>query len=88
MLLMTSLYIHFLYLQPPQSPTHPPVLYYTVTHNISDNGSELAFNTTTNKTILNGASYGEIYYISVFAINAIGKGKVATITFTNGKRRN
>ena len=61
------------------------MLYYTVTHNVSDNGSELAFNTTTNKAILNGASYGETYYISVCAINAIGKGKIATITFSAGK---
>ena len=60
------------------------MLYYTVTHNVSDNGSELAFNTTTNKAILNEVRYGETYYISVCAINAIGKGKVATITFTNG----
>ena len=78
--------IYFLH-QPPQSPTHPPVLYYTVTHNVSDNGSELAFNTTTNKAILNEASYGETYYISVCGINIIGKGKIATITFTNGKRK-
>ena len=82
---MTSLFIHFLYLQLPPSPTHLPVLYYTVTHNISDNGSELAFNTTTNRAILNEVRYGETYYISVCAINAIGKGKVATITFSIGK---
>ena len=45
---------------------------------------ELAFNTTTNKAILNGVSYEEIYYISVCGINAISKGKVTTTTFTNG----
>ena len=39
-------------------------------------GSELAFNITTNKAILNGVSYEETYYISVCAINAIGKEKL------------
>ena len=58
-----------------QPPPHLPVLYYTVTHNVSDNGSELAFNTTTNKAILNGASYGEVYFISVCGVNFVGKGK-------------
>ena len=32
-------------------------------------------------------SYGETYYISVCGINVIGKGKISTITFTNGKRK-
>ena len=59
------------------------MLYYTVTHNVSCDGSELAFNTTTNKAILNGTSYEETYYISVCAINAIGKGKITTITGNN-----
>ena len=71
-------------LQPPSSPTHPPVLYYTVTHNVSGNGSELAFNTTTNEAILNGARYGETYFISVRGVNSIGKGESTFITFTNG----
>ena len=53
-------------------------------HNVSDNGSELAFNTTTNKAILNGARYGGTYYISVCGINIIGKGKATTTIFTNG----
>ena len=63
---------------------YPPVLYYTVVHNVNDNGGELAFNTTTNKAILNGASYGETYYISICGNNAIGKGKATTTIFTNG----
>ena len=58
------------------------MLYYTVTHNVSGDGSELAFNTTTNEAILNGARYGEAYFISVCGVNIIGKGKVSTITFT------
>ena len=78
-----------LLLQPPSSPTHPHVLYYTVSHNVSGNGSELAFNTTTNEAILpNEASYGETYYFSVCAVNDVGKGKVEyyTISFDNGKK--
>ena len=61
-------------LHQPPSPTHPPVLYYIVTHNVSDNGSELAFRTTTNEVVLNEAKINmETYYISVCANNAIGK---------------
>ena len=71
-------------IQSPSSPTYPPVLYYTVTHNVSGNGSELAFNTTTNEAILNGARYGEMYFISVHGVNLIGKGKSAIIAFKNG----
>ena len=79
--MMVSLFLH----QPP-SPTHPPVLYYTVTHNVSDNGSELAFNTTTNKAVLNEARYGERYFISVCAVNLIGKGpSTVTTLIINGK---
>ena len=58
------------------------MLYYTVTHNVSDNGSELAFNTTTNKAILIGARYGETYLISVYAFNAVGKGLSAYATIS------
>ena len=71
-------------MQPP-SPTHPPVLYYTVTHNVSGNGSELAFNTTTNEAILNGARYEVTYFISILAVNEIGKGKSKNMTFTFNK---
>ena len=71
-------------IQPPSLPTHPPVLYYTVTHNVSGNGSELAFNTTTNEAILNGARYEVTYFISILVVNSIGKGKLSAITFRNG----
>ena len=60
------------------------MLYYTVTDNVSDIGSELAFNTATNKAILNGASYEESYYISVCAINAIGKETIYIIASSLG----
>ena len=62
-------------LHQPPSPTHLPVLYYTVTHNVSDNGSELAFNSTASKAILNGASYGEVYFISVCGVTLLAKEK-------------
>ena len=52
------------------------MLYYTVTHNVSGNGSELEFNTTTNEAVLNEAKYGETYFISVCAVNLIGKGRI------------
>ena len=55
------------------------MLYYTVTHNVSGNSSELAFNTTTNEAVLNEARYGETYFISVCAVNLIGKG-LSTVT--------
>ena len=63
-----------------------PVLYYTVTHNVS--GSELAFNTTTNtsyEAILNAGSqhYGETYFLSVCAVNAVEKGP-SEMVFING----
>ena len=75
---------YLVHVQPPSS-THPPVLYYTVTHNVSGNGSELAFNTTTNKAILNKVRYGETYFISVCAVNPIGKGITTILTFSIGK---
>ena len=71
-------------IQSPSSPTHTPVLYYTVTHNVSGNGSELPFNTTTNEAILKGARYEETYFISMLGVNSIGKGKLSAITFRNG----
>ena len=68
-------------MQTPPSPTHLPMLYYTVTHNVSDDGSELAFNTTASKAILSEAKYRErIYFISVCAINAVGKGLVHNVS--------
>ena len=58
------------------------MLYYTVTHNVS--GSELAFNTTTNKAILKaGSHYRVTYFISVCAVNAVGKGPLE-LMFING----
>ena len=67
---------------PSSSPTHPPVLYYTVTHNVSGNGSELTFNTTTNEASLSGLQHGETYSISVYALNAFGKGLPANATIS------
>ena len=58
------------------------MLYYTVTHNVSDNGSELAFNTTNNEASLSGSQYGETYLISVYAFNAVGKGLPAYATIS------
>ena len=69
-------------IQPPSSPTHHPVLYYIVTHNVSGNGSELAFNTTTNEASLSGLQHGETYSISVHALNAVGKGLPANATIS------
>ena len=57
------------------------MLYYTVTHNVSGNGSELPFNTTTNEAILNGAKYEETHFILISAINSVGKGPITTFTF-------
>ena len=66
--------------------THPPVLYYTVTHNVSGNGSELAFNTNTNEPILNEARHGGTYYISFFfGVNIIGNGKLTSYSQTMRK---
>ena len=58
------------------------MLYYTVTHNVSDNGSELAFNTTNNEASLSASQYGEMYLISVYAFNAVGKGLSAYTTIS------
>ena len=69
-------------IQSSSSPTHPPALYYTVTHNVSGNGSELAFNTTTNEASLSGAKYGETYSISVYALNVVGKVLPANATIS------
>ena len=69
-------------LQSPSSPTHPPVLYYTVTHNVSGNGSELAFNTTTSEASLSGLQHGETYLLSVYALNVVGKGLPANATIS------
>ena len=58
------------------------MLYYTVTHNVSDNGGELAFNTTHNEASLSGSQNGETYLISVHAFNAVGKGLPAYATIS------
>ena len=76
-----------LLLQPPSSPIHPPVLYYTVTHNVSGNGSELAFNTTTNEAFLNGPRYEETHSILICAINSVGKGPITVSTFFISKTK-
>ena len=80
--LKLCVYKYYRLLQPPSSPTHPPVLYYTVTHNVSGNGSELAFNTTTNEAILR---YEVTHSILICAINSVGKGPITVFTFFIGK---
>ena len=55
-----------------------PVLYYSVTHNITNLGVE-TLNTTALSITLNGTIQPDsTYLVSVFAVNAAGKGLVTS----------
>lgn len=56
-----------------------PVLYYTVTHNITHLGGVETLNTTGLSITLNGTIQPDsTYLVSVFAVNAAGKGIVTS----------
>ena len=62
--------------QQPPSSSRPPVMYYTVQHNVStdtDDGISQVNTTMTNITI-DGAQPGHVYYIEVTAVNILGPG--------------
>ena len=79
-------YVYINHNQLPQAPPlsyYPAVPYYTVTHNISTNSSELALNTTGTVALLNGTRHRETYTITVSAVNAVGVGISAYTTITS-----
>ena len=73
---------NFCPLQPPTPGPHFSVLYYIVSHNISEDGRVMVFNTS---TILEGAELGQIYYIEVYAVNAVGEGSMSTRILITGE---
>ena len=72
-LIVINLYIPYSNLP---SSSRPPVMYYTVQHNVStdtDDGISQVNTTMTNITI-DGAQPGHVYYIEVTAVNILGPG--------------
>ena len=77
-LLCSSLLLFFP--QQPPSYSRPPVMYYTVQHNVTtdaDGGITLVNTELTNITI-DGAQPGHVYYIEVTAVNILGPGPPRT----------
>ena len=69
-------FIHTLSIQYPPSSSRPPVMHYTVQHNVTtdtDDGISQVNTTMTNITI-DGAQPGHVYYIEVTAVNILGPG--------------
>ena len=61
------------------------MLYYTVSHNVSDDGSERTSDVHTVDIQLKGAEPGQTYYIVVYAVNVVGKGLLAARVIVTGE---
>ena len=61
-------------MQAPSSISEPAVLYYTISHNVTESGSVETLNTTALNITLGGASPGHTYLITVYAVNGVGAG--------------
>ena len=62
-----------------------PVLYYTVLHNITQSGNVQVINTTNTDFVLQGAEYGNTYFVTVFTVNVVGEGTEKT-KFLKGQK--
>ena len=62
-------------IQQPPSSSRPPVMYYTVRHNVTTDAGNSQMNTNMkNITIDGGSQPGHVYYIEVTAVNILGPG--------------
>ena len=65
-----------------QAPLHLnrlPILYYTITHNVTKSGSVEVINTTNLEITLKGiTTFGKKFLITVHAINAAGSGVISS----------
>ena len=60
--------------QQPPSSSRPPVVYYTVQHNITSRGSFIQATTKLTNMTISGAQSGRVYFIEVKAVNVLGPG--------------
>ena len=60
--------------QQPSSSSRPPVMYYTVRHNVTTDGSFVEVTTILTNIRIDGAQPGHMYYIEVTAVNILGPG--------------
>ena len=65
-----------------------PVLQYVVSYNISDSSIEVQakLSPSHNSYTVSGVP-GVTYYISVFAVNALGPGPISEYTTVNGEKK-
>ena len=82
---LLKLQLPYISLQAPPPTPHLPVLYYTVSHNVSDDGSDRQSIIHTVSTQLEGAEAGQTYYIVVYAVNAVGEGLLSARVTVTGK---
>ena len=71
-----------MHVQAQSSTSEPAVLYYTITHNVTESGSVETLNTTALNITLGGASPGHTYLITVYAVNGVGAGMSTSGTCT------
>ena len=69
--------------QPPPLIAGFPVLHYVVSYNTSDNSTLI--HTQVNSSITVSGVPGVTYYITVFAVNALGPGPISEYTVVYGK---
>ena len=72
--------------QPPPLIAGFPVLHYVVSYNTSDNSTLIhtQVNSSITSYTVSGVP-GVTYYITVFAVNALGPGPISDYTIMNGK---
>ena len=73
--------------QPPPLIAGFPVLHYVVSYNTSDNSIEVQakLSPSHNSYTVSGVP-GVTYYITVFAVNALGPGPISEYTTVNGEK--
>ena len=79
----------FVYLfQHPPVIEYLPVLHYLVSYNTSDNGTLIhtQVNSSMTSYTVSGVP-GVTYYITVFAVNAVGPAPISEFTIVNGEKK-
>ena len=72
--LITTLCLFAFFPQHPPSSSRPPVMYYTVRHNVTANDSFVQAAAILTNITIDGAQPGHVYYIEVTAVNILGPG--------------
>ena len=77
--------INFILFQPPPLIAGFSVLHYVVSYNTSDNSTLIhtQVNSSMTSYTVSGVP-GVTYYITVFAVNALGPGAISLYTIVNG----